>query len=136
LLSNDVPVAALILFRGSIIGRGFNTAEGSGDAGGHAEINALSNAMRTIGVQQFKDLDRDSLILITTFEPCPMCRGAILQYGLRNVIFLKPKPMSHLLLEDLRALRYQWRRMQKEPRSLQDSLFYSHPGYRRSMQTQ
>ncbi len=74
----DVPVAALLVHDGTIIGRGRNTVLRDGNAGGHAEINAISDALRTLGPAGLDALDRDKLVLLTTFEPCAMCRGAIL----------------------------------------------------------
>jgi tRNA(Arg) A34 adenosine deaminase TadA len=73
-----VPVAALLVYQGRIIGRGYNTVRREGNAGGHAEINAISDAMRSLGPEGFDALDRDHLVLLTTFEPCAMCRGAII----------------------------------------------------------
>jgi len=58
-----------------------------------------------------------------------MCRGAILEYGIRRVAFLKGKPLGHWIREDLKWLRYEWRRTQREPSSLQDSLFRRHPDF-------
>ncbi len=132
LLSRDVPVASILLYRDSIIGEGFNTVLRDGNAGGHAEINAMSDAMRHLGQTMFSALNRDSLILISTFEPCPMCRGAILEHRIKQVQFLKPKPLSYLLREDFRSMRYRWLWRQIEPEALQDSLFLSHPGYKRA----
>jgi tRNA(Arg) A34 adenosine deaminase TadA len=43
--SNDVPIAALLLSNGEVIGEGFNTVLRDGNAGGHAEINAISSAI-------------------------------------------------------------------------------------------
>jgi tRNA(Arg) A34 adenosine deaminase TadA len=130
LRSKDIPVAAVLLFGDSIIGEGYNTVLRDKIAGGHAEINALSNAMQRIGSTSFSRLNRDSLFLISTFEPCTMCMGAILEYRIKHTLFLKPKPFFYLLREELRAIRYRWRLEQTGPEGLQDSLFFSYPGYR------
>lgn len=130
LRSKDVPVAAVLLFGDSVIGEGYNTVLRDNIAGGHAEINALSNAMQLVGPTSFSHLNRDSLLLISTFEPCAMCMGAILEYRIKNVRFLKPKPFVYLLREELRAIRYRWRVRQSGSEALQDSLFLSHSGYR------
>lgn len=129
LRSNDVPVASLLLYSNEIIGEGFNTVIRDSNAGGHAEINAISNALRRLGIEKFSKLNRDSLILISTFEPCVMCRGAILEYNIKRIEFLKNKPITHLLKEDLRSILYQWRRVKREPSALQDSLFHRHSYY-------
>lgn len=126
--SGDRPIAAVLLFGDEIIGSGFNTVCRNGNAGGHAEINAISSALRRLGAERFMGLDRDSLALITTYEPCPMCRGAIVYYVIRNVAILKAKPPAELVQEDIRILRYYLMRRISGPESLQDSLFYLQEG--------
>jgi tRNA(Arg) A34 adenosine deaminase TadA len=130
LRSNDVPVASILLYGDSIVGEGFNTVLRDNNAGGHAEINAISHAMHRIGLTSFSRLNRDSLALVSTFEPCTMCMGAMLEYRIKHVRFLKPKPFLYLLQEELRSIRYRWRWQKVGPETLQDSLFFSHPGYR------
>jgi tRNA(Arg) A34 adenosine deaminase TadA len=123
LLSNDVPVSAVLLYGPHVIGSGYNTVLRDGNAGGHAEINAISDAIHHMGLKRFSALSRDSLWLITSFEPCLMCRGAILEYRIDHVSFLKAKSIWNLAKEDLRSLRYEFRRRKREPEGLQDSLF-------------
>ncbi len=130
LQSNDAPIAALILYKDKIIGRGYNTVLRDTTAGGHAEINALSDALRTFSRTDFSLLDRDSLFLISTYEPCLMCRGAILEYNIKHVQFLKEKSILHWVKEEYRSYRYQWKRIKVEPEELQDSLFRLHPDYK------
>ncbi|TAK67429.1 MAG: hypothetical protein EPO24_00480, partial [Bacteroidetes bacterium] len=69
------------------------------------------------------------LTLISTYEPCAMCRGAILEYNIKQIQFLKAKSIWELLKEDLRAYRYQVKRIHAGNDDIQDSLFYLHPGY-------
>lgn len=128
--SRDVPVAAVVLYGDSILGVGRNTVQLDSAAGGHAEINAISDAFRHVGYERFQRLNRDSLMLVTTFEPCLMCRGAILEYNIKRVVFLKGKPVFHWLKEDFRTFAYYWRRKQSGPPWLQDSLFVKHPQFR------
>jgi tRNA(Arg) A34 adenosine deaminase TadA len=125
----DVPVAALLVHDGTIIGRGRNTVLRDGNAGGHAEINAISDALRTLGPAGLDALDRDKLVLLTTFEPCAMCRGAILEYRLEQVGLVEPKSLRHHAGQAWRTLRYELTRMKLGPDGLQDSLFRLHPGY-------
>ncbi|MBI3193104.1 MAG: hypothetical protein HYZ34_01400 [Ignavibacteriae bacterium] len=129
LQNNDAPISALVLYRNKIIGRGFNTVIRDSNAGGHAEVNALSDVLHNYTRKDFSLLDRDSLLLVSTYEPCLMCRGAILEYNIRHVQFLKEKPILHWLREDYRTYRYQWNRMKVDPAELQDSLFRLHPDY-------
>lgn len=125
----DVPVASILLYNDTIIGTGYNTVLANGDAGGHAEINAISSALRAIGKEKFDLLNREKLTLITTFEPCLMYRGAIIEYRIRTVIFLKPKSLFHWLIKHAQGLRYELTKKHGEPESLQDSLFIKHPKY-------
>ncbi|MCC7502339.1 MAG: nucleoside deaminase [Flavobacteriales bacterium] len=127
--SLDVPVAALLVYRGEVIGRGYNTVLRDGNAGGHAEINAISDAMRMMGTVAFDGLDREDLVLITTFEPCAMCRGAIIEYRIDRVGFVEPKSLRHHAGQWLKALDYEVHKVELEPAGLQDSLFHLHPGY-------
>ncbi len=131
LQSDDVPISAILLYGRKIIGRGYNTVLRDTNAGGHAEINAISDAIKKYGRKEFSLLDRDSLKLITTYEPCIMCRGAILEYNIRNVQYLKAKTTWHWMKEDLRTDRFLWNRLNIEPERLQDSLFELHPGYKK-----
>jgi tRNA(Arg) A34 adenosine deaminase TadA len=128
--SRDAPVVALLLYQGKIIGKGYNTVIRDSNAGGHAEINAISDAFTQFTRLEFALLNRDSLVLISTFEPCPMCKGALLHYNIKKVLFLKDKPLLTLLKDDLRSIRYLWRQIKGEPASLQDSLFSMHPDYK------
>ena len=121
--TRDVPVSAVLLYGDSVIGAGHNTVRAHGNAGGHAEINAISDAIAHMGLDTFMHLPKDSLRMVTTFEPCLMCRGAILEYGIKHVEFLKGKSVWFWLREDLRTLRYQWARRNRAGESLQDSLF-------------
>lgn len=125
----DVPVASILVYNDTIIGTGYNTVLARGDAGGHAEINAISSALRSMGKERFDSLDRNNLMLVTTFEPCLMCRGAIIEYGIRHVVFLKPKSFLHWLTKHAQEMRYEVTKQHGEPESLQDSLFFKHPLY-------
>ena len=131
LKSEDVPVGALLLYNDTILSTGYNTVLRDSNAGGHAEINAISNAVRQIGFSSFSKLDRKKLILVSTFEPCMMCRGAIIEYNIRHVYFLKGKGLFHWLKNDAKQLRYEWNTSQAEGKELQDSLFLLHPKYKR-----
>ncbi len=127
--NGDVPIAAIILYGDSIIGRGYNTVVIDTDAAGHAEINAISNALARTGPDRFRHLNRDSLVLVSTLEPCPMCRGAIIEYGILHVVFLKGRSFSHWTKELGKQLKYEWNKGKGADEALQDSLLRMHPGY-------
>ncbi|HUI65638.1 MAG TPA: nucleoside deaminase [Bacteroidota bacterium] len=130
--TGDVPVGAILLYGDSVIGSGFNTVSGAGEAGGHAEINAVSEALVHLGNARFATLNRDSLLLISTFEPCLMCKGCLLEYRIKRVKYLKAKPFFYRLKEDLRLLALSLRMSQRGPSALQDSLFRQYPNARRN----
>jgi len=130
LSSNDVPVGAMIIYNDSILSTGYNTVYRDSNAGGHAEINAISNAIQKIGFETFSKLDRNKLILVSTFEPCMMCKGAIIEYNIRHVYFIKGKGLLHWLKNDGKQFRYEWNKFQTGGEEIQDSLFLLHPEYR------
>lgn len=120
---NDVPIGAILLYHDSILGKGHNSVVEEGQAGGHAEINAISEALKKTGYRQFMKLDRSALQLISSFEPCPMCRGAIAEYRIKKVIFVKAKdPLYKLRKEIWPDLHYLFQKRRIDS-NLQDSLF-------------
>lgn len=127
--SLDVPVGSLVVYSGSIIGEGYNTVESDTNIAGHAEINAINDAVKKIGLKQFNDLDRDKLILVSTFEPCEMCKGAIIHYNIKQVYFMKDKSPLHWNKKQLKSLRYEWYKRKIDGEQLQDSLFLLHLEY-------
>lgn len=68
----EVPVGAVIVQRGEIIGRGHNRTRIDHDPTAHAEMVAIREATRTLGNDRLEDCD-----LWVTLEPCTMCAGAI-----------------------------------------------------------
>ncbi len=82
LSQGDVPVGAVIVKDGQIIGKGRNQREKDKNAVAHAEILAIENACKTVG-----DWRLDGAELYVTLEPCPMCSGAIINARIKTVIF-------------------------------------------------
>jgi len=130
LQSGDVPVAALLLYDDQVIGQGYNTVLRNNDAGGHAELNALTDAMRRVGYDSFMRLPRTRLRLVATWEPCAMCKGGIATYGISRVVVMHPKPMSGQLTEWKKEMSYEWNKRQAAVDTLQEYLFRKHPLYR------
>lgn len=91
LKNDDVPIASIIILKNKIIGAGYNTVNKDLNPSGHAEINAISNCWKNIGRQNFILMNKDSLFLITTFEPCPICQSVIEEYNIKNTVFILPK---------------------------------------------
>lgn len=75
-----IPIGAVLVHRGRIIGRGHNRRVQQGSAVLHAEMDALERAGR-----QPASIYRES-IMYTTLSPCAMCSGAILLYGIPRVV--------------------------------------------------
>lgn len=80
LAEGGIPIGAVIVHHGRIIGRGHNRRVQKGSAILHGEMDALENAGR-----QPAQVYRES-VLYTTLSPCPMCSGAILLYGIPTVV--------------------------------------------------
>lgn len=127
--SLDIPVGALLLYRGEIIGEGFNTVLRNGIAGGHAEMNAISDALLRLGSEHFSALDRNHLFLISTFEPCLMCAGAFITHNIQYVHYLEKKNLSYVLKEVALFFRYLFRRKRLSRKNDQRELFLRHPLY-------
>ena len=79
---DEVPVGALVIIDGKIVGRGYNRRESKNDPCGHAEISALQSAARKIGSWRLIDAT-----LVVTLEPCPMCLAACQQARVARVIY-------------------------------------------------
>ncbi|MEZ5195391.1 MAG: nucleoside deaminase [Bacteroidales bacterium] len=127
--SLDVPVGAIVTYEGSIIGRGYNTVQSDSNVAGHAEINAINNAVRKLGLRTFANLDRDKLILYSTFEPCEMCKGAILHYNIERVRFMKDKSPMYWNKVQLKSFDYELHKRRISGEKSQDSLFNLHPEF-------
>ncbi len=78
----EVPVGAVVVKDGVVIGRGFNTVIMDQDPTAHAEIKALRAAARHVGNYRLLGCD-----LYVTLEPCPMCAGALVNARLKTVVF-------------------------------------------------
>jgi len=80
--ANEVPVGAVVVSNGEIIGRGFNSPISKNDPSAHAEIQALRDAAEKTGNYRLTDCS-----LYVTLEPCPMCAGAIMQARIANLVY-------------------------------------------------
>jgi cytosine deaminase len=90
-----IPIGSVLVHRGRIIGRGHNRRVQQGSAVLHGEMDALERAGR-----QAAAVYRES-VLYTTLSPCPMCSGAILLYGIPEVVVGE----NHTFLGDEALLR-------------------------------
>src|SRR5712672_2470660 len=80
--AGEVPVGAIVVRAGKIIGRAHNQVELLKDATAHAEMLALTQAEAAVGDWRLTDCD-----LYVTKEPCAMCAGALVHTRIRRVIF-------------------------------------------------
>ena len=79
--AGDVPVGAIVVADGHILGRGRNRRELDHDPTAHAEIMALREAAKALGMW------RVEATLYVTQEPCPMCAGAIVNARVARLVF-------------------------------------------------
>lgn len=80
LSEGGIPIGSVIVYENKIIGQGHNQRQQKGSAILHAEMDALENAGRRSAAVYSK------CTLYTTLSPCSMCSGAILLYGIKNVV--------------------------------------------------
>ncbi|HPE79968.1 MAG TPA: tRNA adenosine(34) deaminase TadA [Gammaproteobacteria bacterium] len=85
----EVPVGALVVADGAIIGEGWNRPIGSNDPTAHAEIVALRAASMAIGNYRLP-----GTTLYVTLEPCPMCAGAIVHARVQRVVYAATDPRA------------------------------------------
>jgi tRNA(adenine34) deaminase len=85
----DVPVGALVVRDGRILGVGFNTRERKHDPTGHAEVVALREAC-----QLARRWRLDGATLYVTLEPCPMCAGAIVNSRVARLVYGADDPKA------------------------------------------
>ncbi|MBX3747380.1 MAG: tRNA adenosine(34) deaminase TadA [Verrucomicrobiae bacterium] len=85
--AGEVPVGAVIVRDGRIVGRAFNQVELLKDATAHAEMLAITQAEAAVGDWRLNDCT-----LYVTKEPCPMCAGAMVHARLGRVVFGAPDP--------------------------------------------
>ncbi len=78
----EVPVGAVVVREGAIIGHGGNAPIAANDPTAHAEIAALRDAASRLGNYRLPDCD-----LYVTLEPCAMCAGAIMHARVRRLVF-------------------------------------------------
>ncbi len=85
----EVPVGAVLVREGEVIGEGWNRPIGERDSSAHAEIMALRDAGRREGNYRLP-----GTTLYVTLEPCPMCAGAIVHARVSKVVFGAPDPRT------------------------------------------
>jgi tRNA(adenine34) deaminase len=88
-LHAEVPVGAVVVIDGQIVGEGWNQSISGNDPSAHAEIMALRDAGRRLGNYRFPGAD-----LFATLEPCVMCAGAMIHARLARVVYAAADPKT------------------------------------------
>jgi tRNA(adenine34) deaminase len=98
LAANEVPIGAVVVLGGAIVGRGFNQPISSGDPTAHAEIVAIREAARRTGNYRLT-----GAVLCVTIEPCLMCVGALIHARIGTLVFGAAEPRSGALVSAVRG---------------------------------
>lgn len=105
----EVPVGAVVVLDGEIIGRGWNQPISRNDPTAHAEIMALRDAAANVGNYRVVNAD-----LYVTLEPCSMCAGAMVHARVRRVIFGAYEPKAGVIVSRQSFLQQDWLNHQVE----------------------
>ncbi|MEM9952349.1 MAG: tRNA adenosine(34) deaminase TadA [Chloroflexota bacterium] len=89
LLKEDVPIGAIAVRHGEIIGRGYNKREADQDPTAHAEMIAIRQAAQVIGHWRLEEVT-----LYCTLEPCAMCAGAMVLARLPRLVYATTDPKA------------------------------------------
>src|SRR6188472_4785654 len=96
--ADEVPIGAVIVIDGVVVGRGFNQPISSGDPTAHAEIVAIRDAARRVGNYRLT-----GAILCVTIEPCLMCVGALVHARIATVVYGAAEPRTGALESTVRG---------------------------------
>jgi tRNA(adenine34) deaminase len=97
--AGEVPVGAIVVIDGKIVGRGFNQPIGSHDPTAHAEIVALRQAALALGNYRLV-----GSTMYVTIEPCLMCVGAMVHARVQTLVFGASEPKAGAVVSSCRAL--------------------------------
>jgi tRNA(adenine34) deaminase len=101
LASGDVPIGAVAIYKGELIGAGYNRREADHDPTAHAEMIAIREAARHIGHWRL-----DGVTLYCTLEPCTMCAGAMVLARLPRLVYAAVDPKAGAAGSIIEALRH------------------------------
>lgn len=82
---NEIPVGAVVVYQGEIVGEGYNRSIIDNDPSAHAEMMAVRAAGKKLGNYRLIDCT-----LYVTLEPCPMCAGLLVHSRVKRVVFAAP----------------------------------------------
>jgi tRNA(adenine34) deaminase len=96
--AGEVPVGAVVVLDGKVVGRGYNQPIGSRDPTAHAEVVAIRTAAGAIGNYRLV-----GATLYVTIEPCLMCVGAMIHARVATLVFGAPEPKAGAVVSTCRA---------------------------------
>jgi tRNA(adenine34) deaminase len=96
--AGEVPIGAVIVLDGAIVGRGFNQPITSGDPTAHAEIVAIRQAARDLGNYRLT-----GAFLCVTIEPCLMCVGALVHARIGTLVYGAAEPRTGAVVSTVRG---------------------------------
>lgn len=99
--AGEVPVGAVVVCEGRILGRGWNRNIGDCDPTAHAEIVALREAAAAVGNHRLAGCD-----LFVTIEPCPMCAGALVHARIKRLVYGADDPKAGAVQSVLQVLNH------------------------------
>ncbi len=108
----EVPVGAVVVCDGEVIGRGWNRNITDKDPSGHAEILALREAGKNVGNHRLSDCE-----LFVTIEPCAMCAGALVHARIKRLVYGADDPKAGAVRSVLQVLNHPQLNHQMEVRS-------------------
>ena len=110
--AGEVPVGAVVVSEGRIVGRGWNRNISDNDPTAHAEMIALREAGAAVGNHRLSECD-----LFATIEPCPMCAGAIVHARIKRVIYGADDPKAGAVHSVMQLLNHKQLNHKPEVRS-------------------
>ena len=99
--AGEVPVGAVVVSEGRIIGRGWNRNITDNDPTAHAEIIALREAGAAVGNHRLSECD-----LFATIEPCPMCAGALVHARIKRLVYGADDPKAGAVHSVMQVLNH------------------------------
>jgi tRNA(adenine34) deaminase len=99
--AGEVPVGAIVVRDGAIVGRGWNRNITGHDPTAHAEIVALREAGAAVGNHRLEDCE-----LFATIEPCPMCAGALVHARIKRLVYGADDPKAGAVQSVMQVLNH------------------------------
>jgi tRNA(adenine34) deaminase len=99
--AGEVPVGAVVVCDGKIVGRGWNRNITDSDPAAHAEIVALRAAGAAMGNHRLEDCE-----LFATIEPCPMCAGALVHARIKRLVYGADDPKAGAVQSVMQVLNH------------------------------